>query len=124
MGIILNVWTKTMKKPVFFLLLASVFSFSTPSDGVEKPADSAWSDDPFVQHYSIKYHLEGDVDLTKVIQDRNGSIQLLSPDGLYRPHAGQFLYPIQLLPDRTYLPVADKGISGLGSCQNQFVADS
>lgn len=51
-------------------------------------------DKPFIQDYSIKYYC-GDpgIDLKKVVSDRNGYIQILSTKGLFRLHAGQFLFP-------------------------------
>src|SRR5690606_37924124 len=57
----------------------------------------------------------------KVFEDRNGTIQVLTEKGLYRPYGGEFLYPGELIADRTYLPVADKKLSGMGTYQHQFV---
>src|SRR5690606_36521005 len=53
--------------------------------------------------------------------DRNGTVQVLTAEGLYRPHAGDFLYPGEMIADRTYLPMADKNLSGMGMYQNQFL---
>src|SRR5690606_26949082 len=54
-------------------------------------------------------------------EDRNGTVQVLTDKGLYRPHAGEFLYPGELIPDQTYLPMKDKNLSGMGIYQNQFL---
>src|SRR5690606_28961006 len=74
-----------------------------------------------LQDYSIKYYFNDEVVPKKVFKDRNGTIQILTEEGLYRPHAGEFLYPGELMADRTYLPMADKKLSGMGTYQNQFV---
>lgn len=113
-----------MRNPFFCLwggLMVLFISCNSPSQKENQSENHHYADLPFIQDYSIKYPTEGDVDFTKVVQDRNGSIQLLSQTGLYKPHAGQFLYPGRLLPDKTYLPMADKKISGMGSFQNQMV---
>jgi hypothetical protein len=74
----------------------------------------------FIQDYSIKYYVAGQK-LLKVTADRNENIQILSDQGLLKPHNGQFLYPGTLVPDLSYRPMTDKKIADIGSFQDQFV---
>jgi hypothetical protein len=113
-----------MKKASYFLLgilSVSFISCRAPEDRGNKSTVSIHGDQPFLQDYSVKFEVEGTVELMKVFEDRNGTIKILTNSGLYRPHAGQFLYSGRLVPDRTYLPMADKKLSGMGIYQNQFV---
>lgn len=102
--------------------LLFVFLFTScngPKEAV--PAGSAPVDQAFLQDYSIKYYFSEKISPSKVFEDRNGAIQILTDQGLYRPHGGQFLYPGELVSDRTYLPMADKNLSGMGSYQHQLL---
>src|SRR5690554_5315622 len=103
----------------FALLSFALFSCSSPQEAA--PVSSAQADHSFLQDYSIKYYFPDKAVPKKVFEDRNGTIQVLSEDGLYRTHAGLFLYPGELVPDRTYLPMADKNLSGLAMLQEQFL---
>lgn len=79
-------------------------------------------DAPFLQEISVKYYFDQPgVALKKAHIDRNGTVQVLSDQGLLRPHDGQFLYPGTLMDDRTYLPMKDKNLRDLTVYQNQFV---
>ncbi len=79
-------------------------------------------DIPFVQEFSIKYNLENkDINLLKVVSDRNGYIQILSTQGLMRTRDGQFLFPGTLVKDVQDRPTSDKKIAGIGTYQNQLV---
>lgn len=104
---------------VIFLLFVSLFSCNSPQEGAA--LNSVPQDEPFLQDYSIKYYFDGQVNPKKVYEDRNGTTQVLTGEGLYRPDAGAFLYPGELIPDRTYLPMADKKLSGMGMYQHQFL---
>src|SRR5690554_978998 len=113
-----------MKTP--FCLLATIFvavcsSCFSPANKPGEPVASAYQDRPFLQDYSIKYYIEEDVELKKVFADRNNTLQVMTDQGLFRPHAGQFLYPGELIRDRTYLPMSDKNLSGMDLYQNQFI---
>jgi hypothetical protein len=48
-------------------------------------------------------------------------VQVLSAQGLLKPHGAEFLLPGTLLPDRTYLPMADKRVVDMEAYQQQFV---
>ncbi len=80
------------------------------------------NDTPFVQEFSIKYDFNNpNVELKKVVSDRNGYIQVLSSHGLLRPRAGQFLFPGTLAKDVHYRPTSDKGVKDITSVENQLV---
>lgn len=100
-----------------------VLSCTSPSPEKDKEVTSTlpvYQDVPYAQDYSIKFTSK-DINLSKVHMDRNGVIQVLSSEGLLRTHDGQFLYPGQLVKDKTYRPLSDKNISGFTLYQNQFV---
>ena len=79
-------------------------------------------DVPYLQDFSIKFDVQPESGaLQKVFCDRNGVIQIYSSSGLLKTHAGEFLYPGKLVPDRTYRPIADKKILNLNLYNNQFV---
>ncbi len=76
----------------------------------------------FKQDLGEKYELhEDNVTLKKVAADRNGVIQIFSSSGLFKPFAGEFLYPGKLVSDKTYRPLAYKKIQALNRYQNHFV---
>jgi hypothetical protein len=106
--------------PCFAFLLLTVLC-SCGSAPENAPLGSAPVDEPFLQDYSIKYYFTDQVKPEKVFEDRNGTVQVLTAEGLYRPHAGNFLYPGEMIADRTYLPMADKNLSGMEMYQNQFL---
>lgn len=85
-------------------------------------AQRLYQDKPFLQEYSVKYYLDAPkADLKSVGVDRNGIIKVLSSKGLMKPHAGQFLYPGELVPDGTYRFIKDKNLTDLITYENQFV---
>src|SRR5690606_1451710 len=99
----------------------AILLFSCSNDQKKSSLQSAPVDEAFLQDYSIKYYFGTEAVPLKVAADRNGTVQVLTKHGLYRPHGGAFVYPGELIPDRTYLPVADKTQSGMGIYQNQFL---
>src|SRR5690606_2203735 len=103
------------------VFLAGFFSCSSSDSQNNGNTGYSHSDQPFEQEYSIKYHVKEALNLKKIRTDRNGATQILATEGLYKPDAGHFLYPGTLVPDKTYLPMGDKNISGLGEYQNQLV---
>ena len=81
-----------------------------------------FDDVPFLQEYSIRYHVEDStVILRNVVADRNGYIQLFSSEGLLMPRAGQLLFPGSLVKDNHYRPTADKKLSALSTYDDQLV---
>ncbi|QHW01497.1 hypothetical protein GJR95_28865 [Spirosoma endbachense] len=85
-------------------------------------AQSAYSDKPYDQPYSVKYYLrKTDGGLLGAGFDRNGITQVLSSEGLLHPSAGYFLSPGTLQPDRTYRPVKDMKLAAIGTYEQQLV---
>ncbi|WP_246859461.1 hypothetical protein [Spirosoma sp. KCTC 42546] len=83
---------------------------------------AAYRDLPYQQDYSVKFYTaDSTIQLQNVFSDRNGVIQVASSKGLLRPRGGQFQYPGTLEPDRSYKPIADRKIVGLGLHDHQFV---
>ena len=110
-----------MRKQLFFILALAVFFASCTKKDASK-STAYIQDKPFVQDYSIKYNNENkDVNLQKVVSDRNGYIQILSDKGLLRLRAGQLLFPGTIVNDVQDLPTSDKKIAGIGNYQNQLV---
>jgi len=99
-----------------------IVSCAGPETKTKESVQPVYQDVPYLQDYSIKYYngSEG-IELKKVFSDRNGVIKGLSSRGLFRTHAGQFLYPGELVPDGTYRPMGDKNLAGMTVYENQFV---
>ena len=102
-------------------VILAVFLVSCTSK--DKPKDLLqYQDKPFVQDFSIKFNIENkDINLISVVSDRNDYIQILSSEGLMRPHGGQFLFPGTLIKDIQDKQTSDKKISGIGLYQDQLV---
>ncbi|MFO7825140.1 MAG: hypothetical protein R6V72_14465 [Cyclobacterium sp.] len=106
------------------LLLLGIFlgTFKLQAQNLPAYSQNIHLDHPFVQEYGVKYFAEEkDQDFKKTYSDRNGTVQVLSANGLMRTHAGAFLYPGTLIPDRTYLPMKDKAIKDMLLVEEQFV---
>ncbi|GAB3961536.1 hypothetical protein GCM10028805_60710 [Spirosoma harenae] len=85
-------------------------------------AQSIYKDVPYLQDYSVKYYTaDSTIQLKSVCTDRNGVTQILSSKGVLRSSGGQFQYPGTLSADRSYRPITDRKISGLGLDAHQFV---
>lgn len=67
----------------------------------------------FIQDYSKKYQRVDSVILRRVASDRNGVIQVSSSENLFKPFAGELLYPGKLVRERYYRPIADKKIANV-----------
>jgi len=89
-----------------------------PEPGSGQPVHK---DVSFLQDFSIKYNLQDSVKLQRVYSDRNGVIEIGTSKNLYKPHAGEFLYPGSLVSERYYRPIADKNINGLTLYKEHFV---
>jgi len=112
-----------VKRYCIWAISLLILSCTSPSPKKEKEATTSmpvYKDVPYTQDYSIKF-LSENLNLSEAQMDRNGVIQVLSSDGLLRTHDGQFLYPGQLVKDKTYRPLTDKNISGFTLYENQFV---
>src|SRR5688572_11932061 len=76
-------------KNIVWLISISILvlnSCGTAASKNDAPALSVHTDTPFLQDHSIKYRLNDDVTLNRVSIDRNGTIQIFSNEGLFRPH--------------------------------------
>ncbi|MBC8186459.1 hypothetical protein H8E88_35715, partial [candidate division KSB1 bacterium] len=114
-----------MKKSIivtfsFFILL---YSFNCNSGKqLNKYRQPVYQDIPYLQDYAIKFYFEKEnIKPKKVYTDRNGVIQVLASNGLYRPFNGHFQFPGTLKRDKTYRPMIDKKISDMAIYENQFV---
>src|SRR5258708_166762 len=107
-------------------ITAYLFSFQLALSAMHAFGQPVYKDLPYRQGYSIKYEILRVKDpaalrLQKVACDRNGVVQVYSSEGLLRPSGGALLYPGELTPDRSYRPILDKKIKGIGLYENQFV---
>jgi hypothetical protein len=109
-----------MQKLCSLASLVAFFVFFATNDQIL--AQSAYSDKPYDQSYSVKYYLrKTDGGLLGAGCDRNGIIQALSSEGLLHPSGGYFLSPGTLQPDRTYRPVKDMKLVAIGAYEQQLV---
>ena len=81
-----------------------------------------YRDTVFRQEFSIRYPFsEEGIQLQSVAADRNGSIRVLTSQGLLQTRAGQFLFPGELAPDHSYRTSRHKKVAALETHQEQFV---
>ncbi len=108
---------------IFFVGLGTFFIRCTAENSNKNTnSQPVYQDVPYLQDLSIKYYKTAeDQSLLESYMDRNGAIQVLSDQGLMRTHDGQFLYPGELIMDRTYRPLTDKNIRDITVIENQFV---
>lgn len=81
----------------------------------------AHQDAPFTQDFSRKFNRVDSVHLRRVYSDRNGVIQVSTSQNLFKPRAGELLYPGTLVPERYYRPIADKNIANLTRYRDHLV---
>jgi len=113
-----------MKYPKWLFLLMITVSIigCQKKEEVQKLEQPVYQDIAYLQDYSIKYDFKDTLLIPqKVATDRNGIIQILASNKLFRPNNGHFQYPGDLLPDHNYIPMADMKITDLISYQDQFV---
>jgi hypothetical protein len=106
------------------LLVSGLLFFECATNTAENGSTSqpVYTDAPYIQDLSIKYYKTDENHLLQNSwMDRNGVIQVLSAEGLMRAYDGQFLYPGELIPDRTYRPLTDKNIIDFMIVEDQFV---
>lgn len=104
-----------------FLVLCVVFYLASCKEAETDSNQPVHADKPFVQDFSKKYALQDSVQVRRVSADRNGVIQISTSKNLYKPYAGEFLYPGVLVPERYYRPIADKNISNVRSYRDHLV---
>ena len=113
---------KNLLYPSFCLSVLFFFSCIETDSEKNKLKQPIYKDVPYLQDYAVKYFIGNEnIVMKKVYTDRNGVIQVLASNGLYRPNNGHFQYPGTLQPDKTYRPMAHKKISDMVIYQNQFV---
>lgn len=111
-----------MRKNICITILPALLLCGCNGTSTNHPDRYLYTDDPFLQDYSIKYYssIPG-TELKKVVCDRNGYIQILSSAGLLKPDRGMFLKPGTLVKDNHYKPLAALKISAVGTYNNQIV---
>ncbi|WP_230981490.1 hypothetical protein [Echinicola salinicaeni] len=104
------------------LIIIQVLNYSCNSKGEGLPEQpNSYRDVPFEQEYAVKYAFESEVKALKVNADRNGVIEVLTSDGIYRPYAGAFLYPGKLQKAQMYWALNDKQLRDEVLYQGQFI---
>ena len=108
----LNLNGLNMRNLIWTLQLSMVILLISCSDDSSHKHDSnqpVYVDAPYMQDYAIKYNFdEQNIVPQKVYTDRNGIIQILASNLLYRPNNGHFQYPGTITPDIRYRPMVDK----------------
>src|SRR5688500_15508601 len=103
------------------LLLGFVFALAACKKADTDSVQPVHEDKPFLQDISKKFNLQDSVQVRQVAADRNGVIQVSTSHNLYKPRAGELLYPGLLVPERYYRPVADKKIATVGLYKDHLV---
>lgn len=104
---------------LFGVCLAFVLGGCTESEDSGQQLRHA--DVAFVQDHAVKYNVQDSIKLLRVASDRNGVIQISTSGNLYKPHAGEFLFPGSLVRERYYRPAADKKVAGVVSYKDHLV---
>ena len=110
---------KNIKSCLF--IIAVCFFLTGCQESENNASQPTHSDTPFVQDFSTKYERRDSVKLLRVYSDRNGVIEISTSENLYTPHAGEFLFPGSLVPQRYYRPIADKNIANVTRYKEHFV---
>lgn len=111
-----------MIRPVFFSVVSILFLvLGACGDRNTASRLPVHRDVAFLQDYSKKYERVDSVVLRRVAADRNGVIQVSSSDNLFKPYAGELLYPGKLVRERYYRPIADKKIANVINYKDQLV---
>lgn len=111
----------SMKRLALYVLVFGVTCLLNACNERPSSGQPVHRDEPFVQDFSVKYNLQDSVNLIDVGSDRNGVIEISTSRNLYKPYAGEFLYPGSLVPERYYRPIADKNIAGMCIYREHFV---
>lgn len=105
----------------FYIIYLLVLLIASSCANAPRGNQPVHEDIAFLQDFSRKYNRVDSVKLFDVCSDRNGVIEIATSQNLYKPDAGEFLYPGSLVPERYYRPIADKKISGVSVYRQQFV---
>lgn len=106
---------------LYVFLLTGLVCLNGCRESAEKEISSTHADTPFIQDRAVKYILQDSVKLQRVASDRNGVIQIATSRNLYKPHAGEHLFPGALVREKYYRPIADKKIAGVISYRDHLV---
>jgi len=105
-----------------FFLISLVVCGSSGLAVAQKLRPNAYPDRPYLQDYSIKYYLQDStVQLRSICTDKDGRVRILTSAGLMQPTGGQFQYPGQLRPDRSYTPMVNRKLAGMTLLNGQLV---
>lgn len=108
-----------VKSIIFLIVITAFVSCSINNESNKQPV---YQDIPYIQDYAVKYFIENeDMAPQKVSADRNGVLQVLASNKLYRANNGHFQYPGNLVLDKNYIPMADMKITDLILYQDQFI---
>jgi hypothetical protein len=78
-------------------------------------------DHAFVQDWAVKYYIKEEVALKQIGCDRDGNIQILADNRLYKPYGGHFLLAGELVPDLSYRPMKDKKVASMQVLEQELV---
>ncbi len=112
-----------MKRTHLLLLFPLLAQLYACSPATSSKTTAVYTDTTFLQDYAVKYHAQAQPGgaLRRVYANRDGNVQLLATDGLKHLDDGRFLYPGQVVEDRTYRFMAAKGIVDMLLLDGQFV---
>lgn len=111
-----------MKRILLFLLLPMLAQFNS-CNPTSSPVATAYTDTTFLQDYAVKYYAPGQqgIPFRRVYANHDGNVQVLAADGLKHLKDGRFLYPGQVVEDRTYRFMSAKNIADMLLLDGQFV---
>ena len=103
-------------------MIGGLWSCSEAPDPAKSINRNIYPDTLFRQDYSIQYpYAVEEGGLRTVAADRNGSIRVLSENGLLQLRGGEFLFPGSLVTDRSYRTSLHKKVAALEHYRGQLV---
>ncbi len=111
-----------MKSIQWIAVLLIVLTSISCNSKKESNNQPIYQDVPYLQDYAVKFYFD-DEDITspKAASDRNGVVQVLASNKLFRTNNGHLQYPGNLTPDMNYTPMRDMKIVDLITYKDQFV---
>lgn len=104
------------------LLLIAIVALVGCGNNDKSIKQPVYQDIPYLQDYAIKYYFDNTETVhQKVSADRNGVIQILAANKLYRANNGSLQYPGNLDLDNSQIPMTDMKIADVICYQDQFV---